>query len=699
MSQELHDVIVRSELGGLNLDAMIESDMDRKRRRKDEHQVITLREYIGLLKQDNLICQNSPSRLLEMVNAHGIEEIPESERWLGVQKRYRLYTDELFGADYSIAQIVEHLISGAVGASSGKYVLVVVGPTSSGKSTFATITKNALESYRMRPVFAIKGCPIHEEPLHALPRHLTMRGWKSGDANPPIEQVLSIPPIEGDLCPPCRNMLLKKYTNPDGIVRWWDLEVETFTFSVQGVVGIGSFEPANDVAQDITELVGRENIGVTSDPNRGYDDPYAFTLDGEIEKGNRGIVEGIEQLKGADKILRVFISLAEEKKIKVQGSSFPHIFIDTWVIGHCNLKEFKEFSANQRNAALHDRMYVVAFPYTLQVRQEMRIYKKLIEQESEFLKLKHVHIPEASYELAATFAILTRLNKSEKYGIDQLAKLDVYNGKSILSEMKDKDKRPIDLRSLREEFNNPDVDIEKREGMFGVSPRDILAALNTALARQGQEGCLTPLTTLKALSEVFDHRMGYTGEEIKKFRELLTSGEGRNVMARYKEYVIQTMTKSFLRAYDSQKRGMVAKYKTEARLYREQHRKYVRRQMIDIDRDPITQKPLEPDEKFMKSIEKYMDIAESAADVFRGEIVEYLEGSASHIYEPLEKAAEKKLIDDNRTTLVFLFDENKPLTDDEIRQRQDVISTLHDMGFCQQCMNEVIKRYYEFMKA
>lgn len=698
MPQGLHDVIVRNGAHEFNLDAMIESDMDRKRRRQGEHKVITLREYITLVKNDPLIPQNSPSRLLELVNAHGIEEIPESERWLGVQKRYRLYTDELFGADQSISKIVEHLISGAANASSGKYVLVIVGPTSSGKSTFSTITKNALESYRTRPVFAIRGCPIHEEPLHALPRHLTMRGWKSDDANPPIEETLGIPPIEGDLCPPCRDML-KKLTDADGVVRWWDLEVETFSFSIQGVVGIGSFEPANDVAQDITELVGRENIGVTSDPKRGYDDPYAFTLDGEIEKGNRGVVEGIELLKGADKILRVFISLAEEKKIKVQGSSFPHIFIDTWVIGHCNLKEFKEFSANQRNAALHDRMYVAAFPYTLRVKEEMRIYKKLIEQESEFLKLKEVHIPDASYELAATFAILTRLNESPKYSIDRLAKLDAYNGKSILSEIKDKDKRPIDLRSLIEEWNNPDVDIEKREGMFGVSPRDVLAALNTALARQGQKGCLTPLTTLKALSEVFDHRMGYTGEEIKKFRELLTSGEGRNVMARYKEYVIQTMTKSFLRAYDSQKRGMVAKYKAEARLYREQHRKYVRRQMIDIDRDPITQKPREPDDKFMKSMEKYMEIAESAADVFRGEIVEYLESSPMHIYEPLEKAAEKKLIDDNRTTLVFLFDDNRPLTEDEIRQRQDVVSTLNDMGFCQQCMSEVIKRYYEFMKT
>ena len=175
-----------------------------------------------------------------------------------------------------------------------------------------------------------------------------MRGWKSDDANPPIEETLGIPPIEGDLCPPCRDML-KKLTDADGVVRWWDLEVETFSFSIQGVVGIGSFEPANDVAQDITELVGRENIGVTSDPKRGYDDPYAFTLDGEIEKGNRGVVEGIELLKGADKILRVFISLAEEKKIKVQGSSFPHIFIDTWVIGHCNLKEFKEFSLNYKS--------------------------------------------------------------------------------------------------------------------------------------------------------------------------------------------------------------------------------------------------------------------------------------------------------------------------------------------------------------
>lgn len=50
-----------------------------------------------------------------------------------------------------------------------------MGPVSGGKSTLVTMLKRGLEAYSLTDegaVYAIKGCPMHEDPLHLIPQHL-----------------------------------------------------------------------------------------------------------------------------------------------------------------------------------------------------------------------------------------------------------------------------------------------------------------------------------------------------------------------------------------------------------------------------------------------------------------------------------------------------------------------------------------------
>ena len=105
-------------------------------------------------------------------------------------------------------------------------------------------------------------------------------------------------------------------------------------------------------------------VGISQNPKFGPTHPYAWDLNGEIEHGERGIVEAREIFKkGIDeRILWVFINIAEEKELKVQGSSFPHISVDTVTIGHCNLEGYKAFSGDDGQEGLHNRFYVIQFP-------------------------------------------------------------------------------------------------------------------------------------------------------------------------------------------------------------------------------------------------------------------------------------------------------------------------------------------------
>src|SRR5690625_7019763 len=80
-----------------------------------------------------------------------------------------------------------------------------MGPVSGGKSTLVTLLKRGLERYSKTDdgaLYGIKGCPMHEEPLHLIPHEL----------RPEIEQELGVK-IEGNLCPSCQIRLETEYDN------------------------------------------------------------------------------------------------------------------------------------------------------------------------------------------------------------------------------------------------------------------------------------------------------------------------------------------------------------------------------------------------------------------------------------------------------------------------------------------------------
>ncbi len=688
----------------LNLDAIFAEDAERKKAKKGQHQELTLRDYLKLLEKDPLIAQNSPSRLLEMCLAEGVEDIPETERWLGTEKRYKIFSKRLFGVEKPVHEIISFLKAGAAGLPMGKYILLLVGPTGSGKSTFVSILTQELEKYNTRPIFTIKGCPMHQEPLLLLPRYLQRE----------FEQKLGVK-IKGDLCPPCRHTLEEHTDEETGVINWLNIPVETFTFSINGARGIGSFEPADDKSSDVSELVGKQNIGITANPKKGHNHWQAYDLTGELEKSNRGVFEGIEMIKADDKLLWVFISAAEEQKIKVRGSNFPHISIDEVLIGHTNMTEYKKFSVRQENEAFHSRALVIPWRYNLRIKDEVALYHKLIRNESAYSDLTKCHIAPGTFEIAATFAILTRLNDAQT-GLDNLTKLKIYNGDKALTELnKDKEKIPTDIRQLIEEGQGSS-DLSKREGMFGVDPRDVMAALNTALVEQDQ-GCLTPLTAIRSLRKVFDHRMGYTPEDVDRFKLLLSSGEKGSVMQEYKEFVVNRVSKAFLRAYDDLARKQVDDYIFEAQFEQSLKNKFVRGQTIEVPRDAAG-KPKEPKTKFLRSIEEYVPIGESEAQTFRGEIlatlgfmkIRYEKENPGKVfsfydnYPPLAKAADKKLLADSRSSLTLVLDPNKPKGQEDNKRVADLYTALteppsgkEEDKHCKICAEEAVERTREFL--
>ncbi len=689
---------------GIDFDEIVRKEKERK---EEVSGVITLKEYLEVVRNNPKVEQSASARLWEIFKKKGREKISNKDKEiLQADYRYHLISDHLYGVERAVEEIAEYFKAGAKRASTAKQVLLLVGPPASGKSSFVRILINALETYNENPNYRIKGCPMNESPMHLIPRFLRKNHWDPERASRlglerPIEEDLGIPPIKGDLCPHCQMKFFDEefgeYLSEEGKKLWWKVEVEPFRFSTQMQNGIGSFEPSDEKTQDVGDLIGHENLGVTNNPRYGRQHPDAFWLDGALENGNRGLTEGREFLKkGIDeRLLWTFINVAEEQEIKIHGSSFPHVSVDTVVVGHCNLTGYKDFAGDSAHEALHDRIYSIPFPYPLRVKDEIKVYKKLIEEESEF-DFDQIHIAPEALKLAAIFAVLTRLKESDM-GVDKMTKLEAYNGEVV--GITDNNQQPVDLRELIREGQESD-DIEEREGMFGISSRDVLAALNQALAKIDDEGCLTHLKTIKALKDVFRNRMGYEAEEIDEFLENLTSGEGSTVMQKFEEIIMNEVSKAYLETYGDLIDDLFQKYLQEAEYSRSLNRKYVKG-YNSFKRDPVSDEIIQPDEVFLRSVEKFMQITEKEAQRFRSEILESVyprEDFNPDDYPPLRKAIEEKVLENARSNLSLILSTDKMKEESEKKKGDQILQNLiEERGFCPRCAEEAIKKATEIL--
>jgi serine protein kinase len=217
--------------------------------RQSQHWQGTFLEYLEQVKADPALANLSHRRLYDMIDLSGVTEInpenePRTQRLFGDDpvKVYSFFKDEFFGMERTLDKIVRYFHSAAMGGEESRQVLYLMGPVGSGKSSLVERLKRGLEE--LAPVFVIDGCPIHEQPLHLIPRHL----------RPAFEEMLGAK-IEGDLCPVCRYRLMEEFGG-----KYEEVPVRTVSFSKRGRRGIGVVPPVDPNNQDTSVLIGSEDI-------------------------------------------------------------------------------------------------------------------------------------------------------------------------------------------------------------------------------------------------------------------------------------------------------------------------------------------------------------------------------------------------------------------------------------------------------
>ena len=372
----------------------------------------TFADYFELVKANPNIARLSHGRVFDMIMAAGVEKRGDHEPPV-----YKFFEGELFGLERPLQHVVEYFNSAAQRLEVRKRILLLMGPVGGGKSTIVSLLKRGLEQYTRTDegaVYAIRGCPMHEEPLHLIPD--VMRAE--------IQKEFGIY-IEGDLCPHCRFYFERDGSetprHPFGPdfkrLSFESVPVRRVVFSEKHRVGIGTFTPSDPKSQDISELVG--GIDLSTIGEVGVEsDPRAYRFDGELNIANRGLMEFIEMLKCDEKFLYVLLTLSQEQNIKT--GRFSMLYADEVVVSHTNENEYQSFVGNRKSEALQDRIILVKVPYNLKVSEEVRIYEKLLSQSS---ALQHVHVAPHTLRVASLFAILTRLEPPKKAGMSLMKKL------------------------------------------------------------------------------------------------------------------------------------------------------------------------------------------------------------------------------------------------------------------------------------
>lgn len=650
----------------------------------------TFNEYLNLVKKNPKITRNAFQRMYDMVLEKGTKEYVDVKKQM---VHYNFYDDEdnqgkdaVFGMDITLMKLMNVLRSAALGYGTEKRVILLHGPVGSAKSTVCRMLKKGIERYSKTDnglmytfewidpdgenaeIFGtdvrIFPSPMHEEPLLLIPKD--MRDKLCEELNRSSKDEFRVN-IKGALCPPSRfifSKLLEKY-HGDVTQVFKHVRVKRLVLSEADRIGIGTFQPKDEKNQDSTELTGDLNYRKIAE--YGSDsDPRAFNFDGEFNVANRGMVEFVEVLKLDVAFLYDLLGASQEHTVKPK--KFAQTHIDEVIIGHTNEPEYRKLQDNEFMEALRDRTVKIDIPYITKLDKEIKIYEKDFNSR----RLRGVSIAPHTIEMAAMWAILTRLEKPKKANLSRLQKLKLYDGRNLPGYTED------NVKELRKE--------SIREGLDGMSPRYIQDKISNAIvmAQQNNRGSVNPFMVLNELeSGLKNHSLLSNEEQKADYRELLGV-----VRQEYEEII-----KSEVQRAISADEGAMARLCSN---YIDNLRAYTQREKV---KNQFTGKDEEPDERLMRSIEEKIEIPESRKDDFRREIMNYI-GALSldgkkfdyRTNERLHKALERKMFEDQKDS-IKLTSLVSSVADKDTQEKIDIVKTrlIKDFGYDEVSATDVLR--------
>jgi serine protein kinase len=640
--------------------------------------------YLDEVYESPEVTRNAHQRVADMFEHFGTEYDEET----GIVE-YKLATEDplhdgenvFFGENVheAIHDFVNKVYSGSRGLGPEKRIKLLLGPVGSGKSHFDSVVRKYFEEYTRRdagrmytfrwtnlcdviddqdPSDDTVRSAMNQDPITLLPQDQRKEIFSDLNdilgADYQLDNRQALDPRSEFFM----DELLDHYNDDLQKVLENHVEVIRLIANENRRRCVETFEPKDKKNQDETELTG--DINYSKIAVYGESDPRSFEYSGAFCNANRGIFSGEELLKLQKEFLYDFLHATQEKTIKPRNN--PRMDIDQVIVGRTNMPEYREKKGDEKMEAFNDRTKRIDYPYVLQYNQEAEIYEKMLNNAS----VPEVHVEPHTLEMAALFSVMTRVDDPSTGNIDKLQKVKAYNGE-------DADVGDIDVHKLQEEAGS--------EGMDGVSARFVGDEISEAIVTRLHDDntSLSPLVVISHLEEnLEDH--GSIPED--QFADYYTYIE--EVREEYKDRAIEDVR--YALAYNTDE-------------IQQQGEKYMDNVMAYIDddkvEDEITGEMVDPDEKFMRSVEEELDIPRDRKDDFRQEISNWVSRRArsGEEFDPqdnerLLRALERKNWADKRHNINFNALINSS-GDEEVHS--EWVEALQERGYSEEGAREVLE--------
>lgn len=335
-----------------------------------------------------------------------------------------------------------------------------------------------------------------------------------------------------------------------------------------------------------------------------------------------------------------------------------------FLLHNTNLPEVEKLKGDQTMEALRDRTVQVPVPYLLEWKKEQGV----LEHDYGKHKVRQ-HVAPHTIEIAALFAVLTRLIPEKDNKISPVEKAKLYDGRSLPGWTEDT------VKELRDKY--------KDEGMLkGVSARFVQNAISNSLV--SNPGYVNPFMVMNELKE--------------KLKYLMINDENERT---FYDACIDLARKELDEILKNEvQRALVADNNAIERLFTN----YVDNVVAHVDKtkvkNPYTQQEVEPDERLMRSIEEKADIPEPMADDFRRQIAQFMGTMAFKKKDvrwdsnpKLAKALERKLFEDTKDSIKLSALSNAAgVVDKDLAEKIDAIKTrmIKNFGYNEESATDVL---------
>lgn len=695
----------------LDAEGFLEEEPDRSDNSINE--TLTVNEYLNEVLEDPNIERSSKQRLADMLEYFGVAYNEDKER-----NEYDIFTEDhlhdgknaIYGDNalgkggpegFGIDRLGDFIVEAANQMGAHKRVTVQIGPVGSSKTATTTLLQSyyshytkteagRMETFLLKNLYSDENDEPHERVPGQHPDHDEMIApmWQSPillfdndpakvEGTPKREKLISTLE-EGsywdfdhlrrqDLVPESqfyKDHLIRSYLESgeaedeyEAFQKFLDNHIEVTRLIADGgknraIATIQPKEPKNQKARDIVGGTEMSLRGVY-----GKNDPRSFDYGGILNKANRGIANFLELLK-LDTEHRYPLLEASENQI-IQPEGRPEMDVDLWIVGSSNMPEFKKQVDEETEEAFNSRTNRVDRPYLLEYDDEAKIYEKF-RKNSNYDEPVEPH----TFEMAAMFAVATRLEEPKDIVSDVLEKVRAYNG--------DLDMDEEDVKQLRDQGEE---DSEHGEGMKGLTtryPEDQIANALQDVHKSGRE-TLTPMRMLEFLENNLEENASIQRDDHEHLRDLISRVREEEYRVRATEDV---MDAAIYKEDELEK---------EADKYMEMAADF-----NDGNRDAV-------DERFMRSIEEEIGITEDNKENFRGEVGKwagkrFVEGREFNSLENerVREGVRKKSFDriQDKINLSNLVTDGESIDGE---RKNEIIENMVDMGYTRPGAKKVLE--------